>query len=133
MMKYLFFSFILLFVKISIAQNEANIWYFNNYCGLDFNSGTPDVLYDGQTNTWGGSAAITDTLGNLLFYTDGHTVYNKNQEFMSNGLGLVGQSDCGVAIVKLPNSDNIYYVFTVAHVWTGWQGFYYSIFKNQKK
>ncbi|WP_168196962.1 hypothetical protein [Flavobacterium alkalisoli] len=33
------------------AQKEANIWYFGQHAGLDFNSGIPVPLLDGQINT----------------------------------------------------------------------------------
>ena len=38
------------------AQNEGNIWYFGLNAGLDFNSGTPVALTDGQLNTHEGCA-----------------------------------------------------------------------------
>jgi hypothetical protein len=33
------------------AQGEANIWYFGYYAGLDFSSGSPVALTDGQLET----------------------------------------------------------------------------------
>jgi hypothetical protein len=44
----LFFLSLLLSTTL-FAQNEANIWYFGKHCGLDFNSGVPVALHDGQT------------------------------------------------------------------------------------
>ena len=41
------------------AQNEANIWYFGNHCGMDFNSGIPVVIHDGQTTEIYVSGTIT--------------------------------------------------------------------------
>ena len=97
------------------AQNEGNIWYFGENAGLDFNSGTPVALTDGMMNTFEGCAAISDNNGNLLFYTEGMTVYNKNHIVMPNGLGLLGHSSSTQSsiIVKKPESLNIYYIFTV--------------------
>jgi hypothetical protein len=57
---------------------------------LDFNSGAPVALSDGQLNTLEGCATIADNNGDLLFYTDGYTVYNKNHTIMPNGTGLAG-------------------------------------------
>ena len=56
------------------AQKEANIWYFGNKAGLDFNSGSPVTLTDRQLNTSEGCATISNANGQLLFYTDGVTV-----------------------------------------------------------
>ena len=75
----------------SIAQREANIWYFGANAGLDFNSGAPVPLTNGQVNTAEGCSAISDSAGNLLFYTDGLWVYNRNHTSMPNGFWSPGQ------------------------------------------
>ncbi len=103
-------------VTVSFGQGgEGNIWYFGAYAGLDFNSGSPVVLLDGALTTNEGCATICDANGNLLFYTDGSTVWNANHAVMSNGTGLMGNSSStqsGVIVPK-PGSPNIYYIFTV--------------------
>jgi len=102
------------------AQNEGNIWYFGWGAGLDFNNGVPVPLGDGQLNTLEGCATIADNNGDLLFYTDGMTVYNKNHTIMPNGTWLLGHSSStqSSVIVKKPASSTIYYIFTV----DGWSG-----------
>jgi len=97
------------------AQNEGNIWYFGENAGLDFNSGFPVALTDGQINTNEGCASIADNNGDLLFYTDGMTVYNKNHIIMPNGFGLLGNTSSTQSgiIIKKPTSNTIYYLFTV--------------------
>jgi gliding motility-associated-like protein len=109
------------------AQGEANIWYFGENAGLDFNSGTPLPLLDGQLNTIEGCASISDNLGNLLFYTDGITVWNKNHQVMLNGTGLNGDisSSNSAIIIPKPLSSNIFYIFTVDAV-AGIEGLQYS-------
>ena len=74
------------------SQKEANIWYFGENAGLDFNNDIPVALIDGQLNTHEGCATIADDDGNLIFYTDGIAVWNKNHQVMLNGLGLMGDS-----------------------------------------
>jgi gliding motility-associated-like protein len=97
------------------AQKEANIWYFGEKVGLNFNSGSPIVITNGQLFTDEGSASISDDNGNLLFYTDGSTVWNKNHNVMTNGTGLKGDysSSQSAIIVPRPDYPNIYYIFTV--------------------
>jgi gliding motility-associated-like protein len=96
------------------AQGEANIWYFGRNAGLDFNSGSPVVLTNGRVNTLEGCATISNTAGQLLFYTDGMKVWNKKHQIMSNGVGLLGNrsSSQAAVIVPKPNSTTIYYIFT---------------------
>ncbi|MBT8184232.1 MAG: T9SS type B sorting domain-containing protein, partial [Eudoraea sp.] len=62
-----------------------------------------------------GCATISDTFGNLLFYTDGLTVYNSNHEIMENGEGLYGDpsSTQSALIVPKPEDPLIFYIFTV--------------------
>jgi len=113
--RLLLFVFLVYSTNILIAQKEANIWYFGEYAGLDFNSGNPVAITDGQLSTSEGCASIADSNGNLLFYTDGITVWDKSHNVMLNGNGLLGNSDSthSAIIVPKPDSQEIYYIFTV--------------------
>lgn len=97
------------------AQKEANIWYFGYNAGLDFNNGSPVVLTDGKLVTEEGCATICNKDGQLLFYTDGVTVWNRNHNVMMNGTGLKGHNSStnSAIIVPKPDFPDIYYVFTV--------------------
>ena len=110
-----FFTFLLFTLSLSIyAQGEANIWYFGDRAGLDFNSGTPVALTNGILTTVEGCATVSNGAGQLLFYTDGVSVYNKNHLLMENGSDLKGNSTSSQSaiIVKKPKSSTIYYIFT---------------------
>ncbi|WP_281323478.1 T9SS type B sorting domain-containing protein [Flavobacterium aestivum] len=109
-------GFLFLLVSLTaFSQGEANIWYFGNHAGLDFNSGSPVALTNGQLNTDEGCATLSNAAGQLLFYTDGVTVYNKNHQIMLNGTGLMGHSSTeqSATIVPKPGSSTLFYVFTV--------------------
>lgn len=99
----------------SYAQKEANFWYFGEYAGLNFGLGVPVALTDGALDTGEGCSSISTGSGNLLFYTDGTTVWNKNHQVMENGTGLHGHSSSTQSglIVPNPSNTNIYYIFTV--------------------
>lgn len=114
-MKKLFFALCVLLSQISFSQGEANNWYFGIYAGLSFNTTPPTALTDGQLSTLEGCTTISDSSGNLLFYTDGSVVYNKNHQAMLNGTGLKGHksSTSSALIVPQPQSTHIYYIFTV--------------------
>lgn len=115
LIKYILNLLLLTYVNFGISQNEANIWYFGENAGLDFNSGSPVALLDGQLNTLEGCSTISDTNGDLLFYSDGVTVWNKNHQVMLNGTGLNGHPSSTQSALIVPNLDNvnIYYIFTV--------------------
>jgi gliding motility-associated-like protein len=97
------------------AQKQASIWYFGQHAGLDFRNGEPIALTDGALNTFEGSATIADEEGNLLFYTDGVTVWNRLHQPMPNGRNLWGSyTTTQTLIVPKPGSDPIYYIFTAS-------------------
>jgi gliding motility-associated-like protein len=126
-MKVIIATIFFLTSLFSFSQNEGNIWYFGENAGVDFNSGAPVALTDGEIYTMEGCATICDNTGSLLFYTDGITIWNKNHVVMPNGTGLMGDysSSQSSIIVKKPYSSTIYYVFTV-DAYAGSDGLRYS-------
>ncbi len=106
---------ILLFSLCSHAQGEANNWYFGDRAGVSFNSGAPVAVTDGVLSTLEGCSSISDASGQLLFYTDGITVWNRDHTIMLNGTGLKGDpsSTSSGLIVPRPESPGIYFIFTV--------------------
>jgi len=95
------------------AQKETNNWFFAQGSGLDFGSDPPRLI-EGQTNGYNGTASISDSEGNLLFYTDGFKVWNRAHRVMPNGSGLNASTSAGatpVMIVPWPETDSLYYIF----------------------
>jgi gliding motility-associated-like protein len=66
-------------------------------------------------NTAEGCATISDKNGNLLFYTDGISVWDRTHVQMANGFGMNGDpsSAQSAIIVPKPGSSTRYYIFTV--------------------
>ncbi len=127
--KFFIITFLALAVysKSALSQKEVNIWYFGNYCGMDFNSGNPVVLSNSAMSAFEGTSTMSDENGNLLFYTNGVTVYNKLHQEMVNGEWLHGHSSTTQClIVKQPGTAGIYYIFT-QDAQAGDYGFQYSI------
>jgi gliding motility-associated-like protein len=119
---------ILLFIcNFLSAQNEANIWYFGNQAGMNFNGGAPTPLIDGAMNTYEGCASIADNNGSLLFYSNGNEVWDQSHSLMPNGSGLLGDSSSTQSSIFVPKplSNNIYYVFTADRT-PGTNGVHYS-------
>lgn len=104
-----------------IAQNEASNWYFGENAGISFNAnGSITELTDGQLNTVEGCTTISDANGNLLFYTDGITVWDRLHRPMPNANGSIGNGLFGdpsstqsAIVIPKPKDPNIYYIFTV--------------------
>src|SRR5215203_2372333 len=125
-----FFYLLIFYTGETYAQKEANVWYFGNFLGLDFNSGTPVPLNDGQMNNnpTEGNATISDANGSLLFYTDGLKIWNRLHQVMPNGTGLYGSitSTQSAIIVPFIGDPARYYVFTVDGL-SGPRGLTYSV------
>jgi len=107
-------GFFLLFPLLSFSQGEFNNWYFGNKAGISFNSGSPECLKDGQMAVTHANVSVSDSLGNLLFYSDGQTVWNRNHQTMPNGTGLhggIGQ-DQTVNVIQKIADDGSFYLLT---------------------
>ncbi len=123
------FAFILipLFIFIStlaISQKQANIWYFGENAGLDFTYQNPEVITNSNMIAEAGCSSISDSLGNLLFYTNGNKIWNRLHQVMPNGDSIKGtygiNQNC--IIIPMPNYDSLYYLFSIDST-----GFYYSL------
>jgi gliding motility-associated-like protein len=107
-----------------------NQWYFGNNAALNFNSGSPVSIPGNAMVSVEGCASVSDSSGNLLFYTNGLQVWNANNQVMPNGNGLLAgpntSSVNGAVIVPQPYTPNIYYIFTTDEL-SGPSGLRYSI------
>jgi hypothetical protein len=97
------------------AQKENYVWYFGDSAGVDFNTGVPIALTNGVLSTGEGCSSISDANGNILFYTDGISVWDSNHNQMPNGDSLEGgwSSTQSALIVQMPGNNQLYYIFTV--------------------
>jgi len=114
MKQFLLFLSLSIIATSAVKGQQANIWYFGEYAGLTFNTTPPTALTNSQMSTTEGCASVSDSTGNLLFYTDGRTVWNKNHIPMPNGTGLLGHesSTHSAIVIPKPGSNTIYYIFT---------------------
>ncbi len=122
-LRYRLYTKILLLVVIGLfygsanAQHEADNWIFGYWAGLNFTSGDPAPFFPNPPpGGWNGTI-MSDTAGNLLFYYGVHTVYNRNDQAMPNGTGLLpnyGDIQSDIAVPK-PGTSDLYYVISVPH------------------
>lgn len=115
---YLVFFLIIVYCKeISAQGKQANYWYFGHKAGITFQQGSPPIaLTDGKSLSPSetGTACMSDKDGNLLFYSDGKTIWNKNHQVMTNGDNMGTWSSQGGMIVQDPGNENRYYFFNFA-------------------
>lgn len=120
-------SYLILFfltaAQFSSAQNTVNYWMGGQHAMIKFDNQGGHYLYRPDDNLfWRTSASISDSVGNLLFYTNGYRVFNSDFQVMRNGDNLnIGDyvtwgynllSECdGACIVPVPMKSNQYYLF----------------------
>lgn len=108
-MRKLFINLLFLAVVILChGQGINNTWQLGNRA-LEFDTNPPTVSNTGVASQYG-LASICDTSGNLLFYTDGINVWNKNHAIMTNGANLGDGGVIDVAIVPNPGNNNQFYI-----------------------
>ena len=118
------FQFIIFFFIIgnsldSYSQFGIN-WYFYTKNAVKFDAFPPTILGDCQMNTspfattnLTDCSTCSDQNGNLLFYSNGDSVYNKNHFTMPNGFDLCTANSTGHIsfVVPFVNDVNRFYVF----------------------
>ena len=111
----LVFTCLLLFVQAATAQKEQLIGFLSIMNSISRRTLFPlhaMVLYAKGENM----GVISDEAGNLLMYTDGFKVWNRNHSVMPNGNSLVPSHSSPAmqrsVIVPKPGDANIYYIFT---------------------
>ncbi len=98
----------------------GNQWYFGEMAGIDFNGPAPVAITDANLmNSPAAAASISDVNGDLLFYSNGVTIWNNEHQVMINGNDIGGDSTSaqGVIIIPLPDDPTIFYVFTNDIIW----------------
>jgi hypothetical protein len=114
-MKKVILIFFLFYWCGCYAQNEYVNWYFGTYIGLNFCNGVHISEVNQFSSDYSASATFSDkATGQMLFHTDGQTVYNSQYQIMQNGTGLKGNNESaqGALIVPQPGNDSTYYIFT---------------------
>ncbi|MFY0687643.1 MAG: gliding motility-associated C-terminal domain-containing protein [Cyclobacteriaceae bacterium] len=122
-----------------VSAQTQNQWYFGERAGLDFNTQPPTPITDDNLmSSPEACASISDVAGELIFYTDGNTIYNKDHEPMqvldtAGGTVLGGDNTAtqGTTILPFMNDEDdqtMFYVFTAMEVYgTGTYDLRYSI------
>lgn len=113
--KYTFLLFILPFILF--AQGENNIWPLNIGKILDFNH-TPPLFKDIDVLLYAEApkTSVCNANGDLLFYSDRRSLYDKNFQITPNGHGLIDDNyltAMPVLSVPMIGEERKYYLFTL--------------------
>ncbi len=105
-----------------LPDQSNNIWYFGDGAGLDFNPDPNDstaptprpIAQRHPRNIPAGTTTISDQAGQVLFFTDGQSVWDLNGDLMANGDSIGGDnsSSQSVLAVGLPQEPTLFYLFT---------------------
>lgn len=105
----------LLIPTVLVAQRQNNVWYFGWNAGLDFNGSRPISIGGSSMGSLEGCASVSNRrTGQLLFYTNGATVWNRLHVPMPANHKLAGDpsSTQSALIVPMPGDSLRYYIFT---------------------
>jgi hypothetical protein len=130
-MKQLIILFLVFAVNDLVAQNGhyTDWWHFGREAGVHFASNGPEAFYNSGMRSLEGCATISDSSGNLLFFTNGYYVWNKVNDVMPHGDSLhafmyfnefssqtsdsFGNSSTnGVIIIPRPSHPSQYYIYS---------------------
>ncbi|MEP0987801.1 PKD domain-containing protein [Ekhidna sp.] len=105
--------------EYGIANQTSNQWYFGEQAGIEFTGGAMAILDGNQQDALEGCATISDVNGELLFYTNGLTVWNKDHNVMLNGDTIGGdlQSAQNALIMPFGDDQTMFYIFTTERVY----------------
>jgi len=98
-----------------------NYWYFPIKNAIKFDNYPPTIINNSQLvlGNWNGGegcGTMTDNNGNLLYYNNGDSVWNRNNVAMPNGFDLCTAATSGYSSLSIPfvNDTNRYYIFQSA-------------------
>lgn len=122
-------SVILLISGIGFSQ-QGNVWTFGANARIDFGTNPPTVSTS-SLSSYEGCASISDNSGNLIFYTDGISVWDNTNTLISNSLmGHWSAAQSGILVPEPGTTPgtvtNRYYIFSIPQL--GGERARYSIY-----
>jgi hypothetical protein len=115
----------ILIFSFCFGQKEANVWHFGDNRTIDFTSGEPVEMSGSAISAYEGCASYCDSLGNLLFYTNGGgletfgptgNIWNAANESIYDMQGIEGGGYSAMqssVFIEAPGEPGKYYLFTM--------------------
>jgi large repetitive protein len=115
-------------------------WYFGNQAGIDFNPtvlvppGEPiDISASSGMNAPEGTATVSDRNGKVVFYTDGESVWLRDNPTTPITTNLGGDNTATQSSLIMPvgTDETLYYIFTTQENSTGGYELRYAVFDRR--
>ncbi|MFT4526313.1 MAG: hypothetical protein ACI85F_002485 [Bacteroidia bacterium] len=111
-------SFAIIILPVFLfAQSQGNTWVFGNGNIIDFNGATPVTSGDGAIDLvdqeMEGTASISNSIGQLLFYSDGRRIWDWNHNVVLDTLRGHQSATHAAYIIPLAESDTEFMLITL--------------------
>lgn len=112
---------VLFLLPFAAQSQQSNWWIFGNNASINFNTNTAGTLPNTVNE---GTSAISNSSGQLLFYTDGIKVFKSDGNIMpdattSTTYTMSGSSTTAQTLIVPKPGSSFYYVFTATAMGAG--------------
>ncbi len=122
------------------AQNRNSVWVFGDSVGIDFSNTMSPQVFSSSIDTRGSCVSIADSNGNMMFYANTRAsvirstqVWNNLDQLIQNGDSVNGEGWYHeLVIIPKPESEHLFYLFSICVDNSCPFGLYYSIIDIQK-
>ncbi len=116
--------------QLLYSQKESNVWFFGWYTILDFNFDPPKIGPNAKIFSFEASSSLCDKNGNLLFYSNGEEIYNRNYERVKGWMNPGGNwnytDEMAQGSLLLPINDSVVYSFALVYTTPNTRSLYLS-------
>src|SRR5215203_3732979 len=135
-MKKLLAPLFFLLPCICFSQVQGSTWCFGDSSLINFADTSSITRGISKVKSRGSSASISDSLGNLIFYsfydptvfwagTDPLKAFNSSHQLIMNGDSMHGGGAYNeITIIPIPNYNNMFYIFYIGVLLD--EGLYYA-------
>lgn len=117
--------------EYGVMDQRENVWYFGQNAGIDFNAlptGPPVAISNPVMDAPEGTATISDRNGQVIIFTDGDTVWDRDFNVLATGIGGSLNSTQSSLIAPAGSDETLYYIFTTEAVDGGGFNLRYSVY-----
>lgn len=128
--KVLILNTLILILCMNLNAQRGKHWFFGQNAAIQFSdSVTVTPLSNSAMTAFSGCVTMSDNNGNLLFYSNGYYVWNKNHQIMSGGTisqnsppTTASTSFQNLISLPMPDNDSLYYLIKGSEFIAGGNG-----------